>query len=141
MDPQVASIAGRVDRLEKEVSNVKEEHKKLEKSDDRMWDFMRELKADFAKHQTSQLEVNVKVSDLATGQQAMRSEMSEANGRQEATLNVIKDTMSWQQAQLATREDHKDKLSDRRWAAFGKWSTIVVPTLGGIATIIGYIYK
>lgn len=35
----------------------------------------------------------------------------------------------------------QDKQRDRVWAAFGKWSAIIVPTLGGIATIIGYFYK
>ncbi|WP_214807644.1 hypothetical protein [Exiguobacterium sp. s102] len=135
MDPQLASLAGRVDRLEISQAEMKEEHKKLEKSDDRMWEFMRELKAEFATHQKSQLEVNIKVSDLATGQQAMRSEMSEANGRQEATLNIIKESTSWYQQQLATREEHKDKRSDRRWATAGK----LLVYAGGILTAIGTV--
>lgn len=139
MDPQLASIAGRVDRLEVIQAEMKEEHKKLEKSDDRIWEFMRELKAEFASHQKSQLEVNLKVTDLSTNQQAMRSEMSEANGRQEATLNVIKDTMTWQQQQLATREEYKDKLSDRRWATTGKllvYAAGILTALGGLLAAI-----
>ena len=35
----------------------------------------------------------------------------------------------------------KDKQSERAWAAFGKWSLIVVPTLGGIGTLLGIFYK
>lgn len=35
----------------------------------------------------------------------------------------------------------QDKRSERAWAAFGKWSLIVVPTLGGIGTLLGIFYK
>lgn len=134
MDPQLASIVGRVDRLE-------EAQVKLEKSDDRIWEFMRELKAEFASHQKSQLEVNLKVTDLSTSQQAMRSEISEANGRQEATLGVIKDAMTWQQQQLATREEHKDKLSDRRWATAGKLIVYAGGIIGALTALLVAVFQ
>lgn len=134
MDPQLASIVGRVDRLE-------EAQVKLEKSDDRIWEFMRELKAEFASHQKSQLEVNLKVTDLSTSQQAMRSEISEANGRQEATLGVIKDAMTWQQQQLATREEHKDKRSDRRWATAGKLIVYAGGIIGALTALLVAVFQ
>ncbi len=66
-----------------------------------------------------------KSQELVISQLSAALENEAARKHKEQTLNV----------------EVKDKRSERAWAAFGKWSLIIVPTLGGIATILGIFYK
>ncbi|WP_393965833.1 hypothetical protein [Exiguobacterium sp. S22-S28] len=66
-----------------------------------------------------------KSQELVISQLATAFENEAGRQHKENTLNV----------------EVQDKRSERIWAAIGKWSLIIVPTLGGIATLLNIFYK
>lgn len=66
-----------------------------------------------------------KSQELVIAQLATAFENEANRQHKEQTLNV----------------EVQDKRHDRIWANLGKWSLIVVPTLGAIGTLLGIFYK
>ncbi|WP_214855030.1 hypothetical protein [Exiguobacterium sp. s130] len=138
-----------MDSIIQTVQNHGERIALLEQSDEKMRVEITSINDKLGAVERSQLEIKSTLND------ASRETRSVIRDSQEMTRGLFK-SQELVISQLATALENesnrkhkeqtlnvevKDKQSERIWAAFGKWSLIIVPTLGGIATILGIFYK
>ncbi|WP_290756283.1 MULTISPECIES: hypothetical protein [unclassified Exiguobacterium] len=138
-----------MDSIIQTVQNHGERIALLEQSDEKMRIDITSINDKLSAVERSQLEIKSTLHDVS------RETRSVIRDSQEMTRGLFK-SQETAIAQFATAFENernrqhdqqkltvevKDKRSERVWAAFGKWSLIIVPTLGGIATILGIFYK